>query len=163
MDWTDIPALAGGFLSTAPAGKKSPQAVLMSELQGTQNVLGSIRPWKRLHNLYINTDWFLSYLRYVQCRLLNDRLPQGLSSSIFFPLLFLLPFVQYHGFKWDPTNNKPDHNSYHWPSLYSIPDTFSFLFSIKTHFAEKLRSIYTSLTNSIFNYFCSLNLLTCQS
>ena len=100
--------------------------------------------------LYIKTDWFLSCLRYVQCRFLNDRLPQGLSSSIFFPLLFLLLFVQYRGFKWSPTNNKPDHNSYHTPSLYSIPDTavssFSFLFSIKTHFAEKITSIYTSLT-----------------
>lgn len=63
----------------------------------------------------------------------------------FFPLLFLLPFVQYHGFKWGPTNNKPDHNSYHSPSLYSIPDTFSLLFSIKTHFAEKL-SLYTHLS-----------------
>lgn len=38
--------------------------------------------------LYIKTDCFLFYLRFFQCRFLNDRLHQSISSSIFSFLFF---------------------------------------------------------------------------
>lgn len=69
--------------------------------------------------LYIKTDWVLSYLRSVQCRLLNDRLPQRLSSSIFSFSLFASLCAIPQLLNEVPTNNKPDHISYHSPSLYS--------------------------------------------
>lgn len=60
--------------------------------------------------LYIKTDWFLFYLRSLQCRLVNDRLPQGLPSA-FFLFSFYFPLCNTLTLNKVPTNNNPDHIS----------------------------------------------------